>query len=75
MADKEITQASKVLALILRHEPGRVGLKLGEAGWVNVQKLLKAVNGHGSALSLEQLKEIGATSDKRIRVQRGWPAH
>jgi putative RNA 2'-phosphotransferase len=65
MAGKEITQASKFLALILRHEPERVGLKVGEAGWVNVQELLKAVNSHGVALSLEQLKHIVATSDKR----------
>lgn len=65
MTEKEIIQTSKFLSLILRHEPERFGLKLGEAGWVGVEELLEAVNRHGVALSLEQLEHIVATSDKR----------
>ena len=33
MTEKEIIKTSKFLSLILRHEPQRVGLMLGEAGW------------------------------------------
>ncbi len=44
MNDKETVRTSKFLSLILRHEPERVGLKLGDAGWVGVDELLKAVN-------------------------------
>jgi putative RNA 2'-phosphotransferase len=51
--------------LILRHEPERLGLNLGEAGWVDVEELLQAVNRHGVALTLDQLKHIVATSDKK----------
>ena len=47
MTDKEAIKASKFLSLILRHEPERVGLTLGEAGWVSVEELLQAVNRHG----------------------------
>ena len=65
MTDKELVRASKFLSLILRHEPEQVGLKLGEAGWVSVEELLQAVNGHGMALTLDQLKHIVATSDKK----------
>ena len=65
MTDKEITRASKFLSLILRHEPERVGLTLGDAGWVDVTELLQAVNRHGVALTLDQLKHIVATSDKK----------
>jgi putative RNA 2'-phosphotransferase len=65
MTDKETTKASKFLSVILRHEPERVGLKLGEAGWVNIQELLQAVNDHGIPLTLEQLQHIVATSDKK----------
>src|SRR5881394_2990724 len=65
MTDKETIRTSKFLSLVLRHEPERVVLKLGEAGWVNVQELLQAVNGHGVPLTLEQLKHIVATSDKK----------
>jgi putative RNA 2'-phosphotransferase len=65
MTDKETIKASKFLSLILRHEPERVGLTLGEAGWVNVDDLLEAVNRNGPALTLDQLKHVVATSDKK----------
>ena len=58
-------RSSKFLSLILRHEPERVGLKLGDAGWVGVDELLQAVNRHGVALALDQLKHIVATSEKK----------
>lgn len=65
MTEKEITKTSKFLSLILRHEPERAGLKLGDAGWVGVDELLQAVNSHGVTLTLDQLKHIVATSDKK----------
>lgn len=65
MNDKEIVRNSKFLSLILRHEPERVGLKLGDAGWVGVDELLKAVNRQGVSLTLDQLRDIVATSDKK----------
>jgi putative RNA 2'-phosphotransferase len=65
MTDKEKTRISKFLSLILRHEPERVGLKLGDAGWVGVEGLLKAVNDHGVALTFDQLKHVVATSGKK----------
>jgi len=65
MTDKETIRTSKFLSLILRHEPARVGLKLGEAGWVNVAELLQAVNANGVSLTLEQLQHIVAASDKK----------
>jgi len=65
MTDKEIIKTSKFLSLILRHEPEVVGLKLGEAGWVNVNDLLEAVSRHGTSLTLDELKHIVATSDKK----------
>jgi putative RNA 2'-phosphotransferase len=81
MNDKEMTRASKFLSLILRHEPDRVGLKLGDAGWVDVKELLQAVSRHGVSLTLDQLAHVVATSDKerfafsedgrRIRANQG----
>jgi putative RNA 2'-phosphotransferase len=65
MTDKEKTRTSKFLSLILRHEPERVGLQLGEAGWVRVDDLLDAVNRNGTSLTREQLNHIVATSDKK----------
>ena len=65
MNDKETIKTSKFLSLILRHEPERVGLSLGDAGWIGVDELLRAVNQHGISLTLDQLKHIVATSDKK----------
>ena len=65
MTDKEIIRTSKFLSLVLRHQPERVGLKLDSAGWTTVTELLEAVNRHGVALTLEQLKHIVATSNKK----------
>jgi putative RNA 2'-phosphotransferase len=63
--EKETVKTSKFLSLILRHQPERVGLKLDGAGWVNVNELLEAINRHGVLLSLEELKHVVATNDKR----------
>jgi putative RNA 2'-phosphotransferase len=63
--EKETVKTSKFLSLILRHQPERVGLKLDGAGWVNVNELLEAMNRHGVSLSLEELKHVVATNDKR----------
>jgi putative RNA 2'-phosphotransferase len=65
MTEKEIIRTSKFLSLVLRHEPERVGLKLGEGGWVAVDELLQAVNRRGVSLTLDQLKQVVATSEKK----------
>lgn len=65
MNEKETTKTSKFLSLILRHEPERVGLKLDEAGWVGVEEVLAAVNRHGTSLTLDHLKHIVATNNKK----------
>ena len=65
MTEKETVKTSKFLSLILRHEPERFGLKLDSAGWVSVDELLKAVNQHGGPLTLEGLKHVVATNDKK----------
>lgn len=65
MTNQEMIRKSKFLSLILRHEPERVGLRLDDAGWVSVEELLGAVNGSGGAITLDQLRHIVATSEKK----------
>src|SRR5215469_443072 len=65
MTEKETVKTSKFLSLILRHEPERVGLKLDSAGWVNVDELLQAASRQGVSLTLDQLKQVVATNDKK----------
>ncbi|MBI5154201.1 RNA 2'-phosphotransferase [Candidatus Poribacteria bacterium] len=65
MEPKERTKRSRFLSLVLRHDPGRVGITLDEAGWVRVADLLEALARHGAALTREELDEIVATNDKQ----------
>ncbi len=65
MNPNDTVRISKFLSLILRHEPERVGLKLDSAGWVAVTELLEAVNRHRVSLTLEQLKHVVETNDKK----------
>jgi putative RNA 2'-phosphotransferase len=65
MNAKETVKTSKFLSLVLRHEPQRVGLNLDSAGWASVAELLDAVNRHGLSLSLEELRYVVATNDKK----------
>jgi putative RNA 2'-phosphotransferase len=65
MTEKETIKTSKFLSLILRHEPERVGLHLGEGGWVGVDDLLQAVNSHGVPLTVEQLQHVVSTNSKK----------
>ena len=66
MGTKEkLVSTSKFLSLILRHEPERVGLLLGDGGWVSVEALLACCEQARKPMSLELLKEVVATSDKQ----------
>jgi putative RNA 2'-phosphotransferase len=65
VTEKQIVKTSKFLSLILRHEPHSVGLKLDTAGWASVNELLEAVNRHGVSLTLEELRHLVATNDKK----------
>ncbi|MEZ6096941.1 MAG: RNA 2'-phosphotransferase [Pirellulaceae bacterium] len=72
---------SKFLSLILRHQPETVGVELDENGWIDVDRLLNAINAHGNPLTRDDLQRIVAESDKqrfaldegsnRIRANQG----
>jgi putative RNA 2'-phosphotransferase len=63
-AETEV-RTSKFLALVLRHDPGRIGIELDPAGWVDVQTLLAALKEHGRRLSRDQLDRVVAQNDKK----------
>jgi putative RNA 2'-phosphotransferase len=65
MNERDTVQLSKFLSLILRHQPGKVGIALDEAGWVDVEELLAAMGRHGRVVSREQLLHVVETSDKK----------
>jgi putative RNA 2'-phosphotransferase len=72
---------SKLLSLVLRHDPARFGVVLDEHGWTDVAALLAALAAHGHAITRDELARVVATSDKqrfalspdgaRIRANQG----
>lgn len=81
--EKQLTRYSKFLSLVLRHDPGKIGIKLDDAGWTDVDTLLKKAQGHkrGENLTRESLETVIATNNKkrfelsedgrRIRARQG----
>jgi len=79
MADA-LVRTSKFLSLVLRHEPGKIGLQLDPQGWVSIDELLAKAARH-LPLTNELLHEVVRTSDKqrfaisedgtRIRANQG----
>ena len=72
---------SKLLSLVLRHDPARMGLVLDPAGWVSVGDLLAALDANGVPVTRARLEHVVADSDKqrftidsehdRIRANQG----
>jgi len=60
-----LVKISKYLARHLRHSPDRIGLRLDEAGWVDVDVLLAACNARGFRLTRAELDEVVRRNDKR----------
>lgn len=58
---------SKLLALVLRHDPGKIGVELDEAGWTDVGVLLRKIQGEkrGRGLDRATLERIVADNDKK----------
>lgn len=72
---------SRFLALVLRHDPARIGLTLDAEGWADVDALLAAAAGHGLSVSRDELEEVVRGNPKqrftldaarsRIRANQG----
>lgn len=79
--DRTIVRFSKFLSLILRHDPGRIGLTLDASGWADVDELLTKAANAGHTISREQLAKVVAQNHKqrfrfsedgtRIRANQG----
>ena len=58
-------KVSKFLSLVLRHQPGRIGLALDDRGWADIDALMARAGEHGMALTREEILNVVATSDKQ----------
>ncbi len=65
MNDKQKKTISKFMSLVLRHNPGKIGVTLDIAGWVSVEALLDGCKDARRGITREQLDEVVATNDKK----------
>jgi putative RNA 2'-phosphotransferase len=65
MNEKDRNRISKFLSLVLRHDPGSIGLELDENGWAAVEMLIARSAGKGRVFSLEELEEVVVKNDKQ----------
>jgi len=62
---KPLTETSKFLSYVLRHEPQSIGLSLDTEGWVGVDALIAAAAQHGRTLDRPVIEQVVATSEKK----------
>jgi putative RNA 2'-phosphotransferase len=65
MGSRELhVDASRFLALVLRHRPQEAGISLDEHGWADVGELVEGISAKRE-FSLQMLEEIVATDSKK----------
>jgi putative RNA 2'-phosphotransferase len=62
---KQHESISKFLSLVLRHQPEAIGLKLDAEGFANVSELIAKSAANKQSLTLDLLREVVSTSDKK----------
>ena len=60
-----LIKQSKFLSLILRHDPGAVGVTLDSQGWIEVDVLISAIRRKRPQFSRELLNKIVETNNKK----------
>ena len=60
-----IRSTSKFLSLLLRHNPGKIGLTLDKNGWADVEELITRARGNGRKLDMVLLEKVVAENDKK----------
>ena len=68
---KSQSRLSRTLSLVLRHDPGVIGLILDGHGWARIDELLDCLNRKGKRVDRDLLEKIVAESDKqRFRISK-----
>ncbi|WP_193212412.1 RNA 2'-phosphotransferase [Luteolibacter marinus] len=77
----ELKRVSKLLSLVLRHDPGKIGILLDDQGWTDCGELIEAIRRRGMKVDSAILREVVLTNDKqrfafngdetRIRANQG----
>lgn len=62
---KQLSEISKFLSFVLRHQPDAIGIHLDLEGWTDISALIAAAENDGKQLDLELIKTVVNTSDKK----------
>jgi len=65
MTEKEITNISRFMSLVLRHQPEKIGLTLDAQGWTSVTDLIEKMQKAGKKLDFPLLEEVVANNNKK----------
>jgi len=63
--DPSLVRISKFISLVLRHNPGRIGLKLDANGWAEVDELLLKAGQSGLRIERQTLEQVVAGNNKQ----------
>lgn len=63
--EKEITRISKFMSLVLRHQPGVLGISLDEQGWTSVPQLLLRMQEKGFDITAAVLEHVVTHNSKK----------
>ncbi len=63
--NSQMVRYSKFLSLVLRHQPGKIGLTLDTQGWADIDELIAKANQHGVALTRSLLQQVVEQNDKQ----------
>lgn len=65
MNPKKEKSISKLLSLVLRHQPEIIGIELGPGGWTPVESLLAGLQEKGRGISWEELSFVVDNNPKK----------
>lgn len=62
---KQLTETSKFLSYVLRHQPDAIGIALDREGWTDNAALIAAAAKYGKQLDRDLIQAVVATNDKK----------
>ena len=62
---KQLSEISKFLSFVLRHQPGAIGIILDLEGWTDISALIAAAANDGKQLDRDLIQAVVTTSDKK----------
>ncbi|WP_421568699.1 RNA 2'-phosphotransferase [Stenotrophomonas sp. PD6] len=63
--DKQLTDISRFLSFVLRHEPQAIGITLDSEGWTGLDALVAAATASGQPLDRSQVEAVVRDNDKK----------